>query len=266
MVLRTMARRLMSRLWFGLPRRAWRCGLIVAAVAGASPLMAEITAAEFSDPTSRYPHGVLGDEIEYGSLLIHWKNTAQKQLRQDAVERHGTVVVQLPQSRVFEDLAPRLIDLDGDGQREIMVVESDTSLGAQLAIYDQRGEKIAATPPIGTRFRWLAPIAAADLDGDGQIELAYVDRPHLAKTLRIWRFKAGELREVTSLSGVTNHRIGEDFITSGLRRCAGTPELILVDASWQRLVAVRLANEKISQYDLGPFAGLGSLQAALDCR
>ncbi|MEP4036137.1 VCBS repeat-containing protein [Pseudophaeobacter sp.] len=265
MPVRTLARRLMSRLWFGLPRRAWQGGVLVAAVAGVSPLAAEITAAEFSNPTSRYPHGVLGDEIEYGSLLIHWSNTAQNQLSQDAVERHGTVVVRLPQSRVFEDLAPRLIDLDGDGQREIMVVESDASLGAQLAIYDQRGAKIAATPPIGTRFRWLAPIAAADLDNDGQVELAYVDRPHLAKTLRIWRFEAGALTQVAAMSGLTNHRIGDDFITSGLRNCAEAPELVLVDASWQRLVAVRLAKGEIHRRDIGPFTGQSSLQSALDC-
>jgi hypothetical protein len=46
---------------------------------------------------------------------------------------------------------------------------------------------LASTPWIGQRFRWLAPVAAADLDGDGAMELAYVDRPHLARTLRVWR-------------------------------------------------------------------------------
>ena len=40
-------------------------------------------------------------------------------------------------------------------------------------------------------FTLLAPLGAADLDGDGKIELAYIDRPHLAKILRIWRFDDG---------------------------------------------------------------------------
>ena len=76
---------------------------------------------------------------------------------------------------------------------------------------------VAATPNIGQRNRWLAPVAAADLDGDGATEIAYVDRPHLARRLRIWRFEGGSLTEIAALPGLTNHRIGEAFITGGLR-------------------------------------------------
>ena len=74
---------------------------------------------------------------------------------------------------------------------------------------------IAATPYIGTRFRWLAPLVAADLDGDGWIEIAYIDRPHLAMVLRVWRFENGVLHPVAEASGLTNHQFGADVIEGG---------------------------------------------------
>ncbi len=200
---------------------------------GASPGTAAdiVTEARFTEPTTRYPHGVLGDSIEYGALELTVKSA-------DAERRRRTLMIRLPEDRVFEDLSPRLVDINSDSTPEVVVVESHDQLGAQLAIYNARGEKIAATPHIGTRFRWLAPIGAADLDGDGYVEIAYIDRPHLAKTLRIWRFKGDGLTEIASLSELTNHRIGEDFITGGVRDCGNGPELIVASADWQEIVSV----------------------------
>jgi len=147
---------------------------------------------------------------------------------------------------------------------EVIVVESHAQLGAQLAIYDESGTKIAATPHIGTRFRWLAPIGAADLDGDGYTEIAYIDRPHLAKTLRIWRYKEGALAEIASLPGLTNHRIGEDYISGGLRDCGETPELITASADWSRIISVTY-DKGWAKSDLGPFTGRQSVNQALQC-
>ncbi len=111
-------------------------------------------AVRYDAPTDRYPHGVLGDELEWGALILELDS--------------GTRVLRLPANRVFEDTAPRLVDLEGDGAPEVVVVESDASAGARLAVYDADG-LVAATPFIGTRFRWLAPVGAADLDGDGRV-------------------------------------------------------------------------------------------------
>lgn len=272
--MRTLARRLLSRLWFGLRRRALQGMLLWPALASGQGLAAEgmgpddighwsppswpaaLFGAEFFLPTTRYGHAVLGDAVEWSGLWVSFAGPGQDPWRLE---------IELPKDHVFEDLHPRLVDLNLDGSPDAaMVVETDIALGAALALYGAHG-KIAETPHIGRSNRWLAPVAAGDLDGDGQVELAYVDRPHLAKTLRIWRYKAGELTEVGAISGLTNHRIGDDFITSGLRSCADSPELVLVDASWNRLIAVRLAKGEISQRDLGPFVGQASLQAALDC-
>lgn len=251
-----------------LRRRRVRGAMLVLSVwlAGAGPASAADTviSARFTDPTSRYAHGVLGDDIEYGGLEMTVEDTSSTKIRQlDLVYRRTVQAVRLLLDRVFEDITPRIVDIDQDGSNEVVVVESSVHDGAQLAIYNARGEKIAATPHIGTRFRWLAPIGAADLDGDGFVEVAYIDRPHLAKTLRIWRFKEGDLTEVTALPGLTNHRIGENFITGGVRECGTSPELIVVSANWQRIISVSYDQDWITQ-SLSPFTR-AAMKRILNC-
>lgn len=227
-----------------------------AALAGSN---APVLSATYSEPTTRYAHGVLGDAIEYGALRLVVNTCAEA-----AQPCRKTVTYRLPEDRVFEDIAPRLADLNGDGWNEVVVVETQARTGGSLAIYGAQG-KLAATPHIGTSNRWLAPVGAADLDGDGRVEIAYVDRPHLAKTLRVWRWQSGGLRHVADLSGVTNHRIGEDFISGGIRTCGAAPEMVVADAGWQRLIAVTLSGGALSARDIGPHNGRSSFRGALRC-
>ncbi|WP_343081294.1 VCBS repeat-containing protein [Ostreiculturibacter nitratireducens] len=218
----------------------------------------DILWAAFSDATQRYDHAILGDGIEAGGLRAA---TADK----DGCE----LSVILPDTRVFEDLAPRIADLDGDGRNEIVVVETDVARGASLAIYGLRSgrlEKLAATPPIGQTHRWLAPLGAADLDGDGILEIAYVDRPHLAKILRVWRYVNGRLTEVAAASGLTSHRIGDAFIQGGFASCGGRAVILTADADWRRVMATRLEGGKLVATDLGPYSGPDSLDPSIACR
>lgn len=230
---------------------------VVALVMGlASHAMAqEIVSARYDGPTTRYPHGVLGDDIEYDTLVVRLSDGRE-------------ISARWAQDIVFEDLAPRVVDVDGDGAPEVVVVESHETQGARLAIWGIRDgalAQIAATPHIGTRFRWLAPVAVADLDGDGRVELAYVDRPHLAKVLRVWRYGAdGALTQVASAEGLTNHRIGWDYIAGGLRNCGQGPEMVLADAGWANVVAVRLADGALTQQVLGAYSP-EALERALGC-
>lgn len=114
---------------------------------------------------------------------------------------------------MFEDTAPRLTDLDGDGAPEVVTVVSTFAQGARLQIWALRDTgltPVAATSLIGTRHRWLAIAGVADLDGDGRMNIAYVDRPHLARVLRVvsvWR--RGDDWHITPVAqapGHTNHR------------------------------------------------------------
>jgi len=222
----------------------------------AAPAAADIVSAKYAEPTTRYDHGILGDAIEYGALKLRLDNG-------------DPVLIRLPKSRVFEDLAPRLADVDGDGNFEVIVVETSLTLGAQLAIYDETG-KIASTPFLGRNYRWLAPIGAVDLDGDGLIEIAYIEKPHLTKELKVWRFKDGALEFVAALGNLTNHSIGQDFISGGIRNCGGNtgigPEIITADANWQRVMATRLRAGTLTSRSLGTLDDLGRLKVALDCK
>lgn len=215
-----------------------------------------ILEAHFYGPTTEYGHAVLGDSIEWKGLAL--------------VSRHSdgspvTIEFDLPPDHVFEDLFPRLVDLDLDGRKDaVMVVETDVRKGAALALYGANG-KISETPHIGRSNRWLAPIGAADLDRDGHVEVAYIDRPHLAKTLRVWRFKAGQLQEIGGMPGLTNHRIGEDFISGGLRECGDGPELVLADAGFQRIALVRLTRQGLERHDTTRDATQTGFASVLAC-
>ncbi len=210
-----------------------------------------IIAARYTDPTDRYPHGVLGDTLEWGALELTLSNGSKRR-------------IVLPRDRVFEDLEPRLADVDLDGDLEVISIESHQLQGARLAIYDASG-LVAANPYIGTRFRWLAPVAIADLDEDGAIEIAYVDRPHLAKILRVWRFSDSRLFQVASLQGVNNHKIGEDFISGGLRDCGAGPEMVVASRNWGSIVSVKLNAAELVARELGTFEGPQSFTTALAC-
>lgn len=221
----------------------------LAGIAGAETIIS----AEFQAPTERYGHGILGDAIEFGELVIETEDWAHK-------TRYR---VTLPADHVFEDVTPRLWDITGDGTPEVVVIETDMALGGSLAVYDQTG-KIAETPHIGRPNRWLAPVAAADLDGDGRIEVAFVDRPHLAKTLRVFEWNGAALALDAELAGLTNHRIGQDFITGGLRDCGAGPEMVTADADWSDVMVTRMDGGVLTTRSIAPFSQ-ANVARALAC-
>lgn len=220
-----------------------------------------IIQAEYTEPTTRYDHGILGDAIEWGALKL----TVDLCAGCEGAQQLRNFLIRLPENRVFEDVAPRIVTMINEGSTEVLVVETDLELGARLALYDEGG-LITATPFIGRTQRWLAPIGVADLDGDGNMEVAYVDRPHLAKIIRVWGLEDYKLKLVTELEGFTNHRIGETEISGGVRTCDGQPELIVATADWRQIAAVFWGNGQLTSRILGPNTGPKSFTNALNCK
>ncbi|KNX41998.1 FG-GAP repeat protein [Roseovarius tolerans] len=221
---------------------------------------AGISAARFEAPDDSYPHRIMGTIPERRVLAV--RDAAGHEIRLDL--RQGP-----DPDHVFEDIAPRVVDADGDGQNDVVLVESSPREGAQLAIYTLRRSdlvKSAATPHIGTRFRWLAPVAIADLDGDGVTDIAYVETPHLGKTLRVWSWAPGGLTQIAHLRGVTNHRIGDEVIWGGLRECGQGPEIVLADAGFRSLVAVGFDGAELVARTLGLEASAPGFDRAMSCR
>lgn len=225
----------------------------------------------YAEPTSEYGHGVLGENSEYKAIVI----------RRDKVSISGeplgewTFTYRLPEGRVFEDIEPHCADIDGEGFNEIVVVESDVTKGAQLAVYGAerdlnrrvvRMAKFAATPPIGKAYRWLAIAGIADFDGDGRLDIAYVETPHIGGVLRIWTLRDGGLVEIASAPGFSNHRIGQNFITGGVRDCGNGPELVLPNDDWSQTLLVRVGGGEIESAVLAGRTDRVTLSRALECR
>ncbi|MGI1662746.1 FG-GAP repeat domain-containing protein [Palleronia sp. KMU-117] len=232
--------------------------LLAAGCAMADGSDPEIVDARYETPLDTYPHRIMGGIREQAVLVAV-----------DGSGRDYRVDLRDTGSNVFEDIAPRVVDADGDGQRDVVVVETSMTEGAQLAVYGLRHGRLvktAATPHIGERFRWLAPVAVADLDGNGITDIAYVDRPHLAKTLLVWSYAPGGLTRIASLGDVTNHRIGDEVIWGGLRDCGAGPEMVLADAAFSRVVLVRLTGDGLERRDTGLPATPQGFDRTLDCQ
>ena len=190
-----------------------------------------------------YDHNILGNTPEWREL-------------------RGPDWVLRPKAGFFEDVAPRVADVTGDGRPEVIAVQTDLMRGARLIVVAGDGKLLGATAYIGQRHRWMAQAGVGDFDGDGRIEIAYVDRPHLAKELVFLRLEAGDLREVARLSGLTNHRIGDTAISGGSLHCDGKDQMILASGDWRRILAVQIGQKP---RDLGRYS-LAAMRAALRCQ
>ncbi len=160
----------------------------------------DIVEAWYSEPTKRYPHGVLGDAVEAGSLKI--KN-----------RRGETYTFRLPSTEVFEDIAPRLVDLNLDGRTEVITILSSRTDGASIAVFNLNGNafiKVAQTPFIGRANRWLNIAEIDNFGANRRPDIAFVVTPHLAGVLQFYRFRNDRLVRIARAQGFSNHFIGSN--------------------------------------------------------
>lgn len=187
-----------------------------------------IRRAWLAEPTDRYAHGALGDDLEAGAVRITLDDGTEQRWEVEA-------------PAVLEDQRVRPVDADGDGDLELWVVRAGPGDGAApvlLDLVDDALVEVAAGEPIGTSFRWLAPVGAGDLDGDGAPELAWVVRPHLDGTLTVGTWVQDRLEVQDELAGFSNHAFGATALAMGTVTDLGgdgVSEIIVPDQRYRTL-------------------------------
>lgn len=197
-----------------------------------------IVAAWYSEPTQRYRHGVLGDTIEAGSLKVLTK-------------LGHTLTYRLPSTEVFEDITPRLIDLDRNGSVEVITIRSSLRKGAAITIYGLNGNTLvpkATTPYIGLKHRWLNIAGISNFSRSKNLEIAAVITPHIGGKLRFYQYISGKLVKIAAASGFSNHVIGSR--EQNLSAIAdfdgnGTPDLALPSANRRSLYIISMSGLKM---------------------
>jgi len=185
-----------------------------------------------TNPTSRYGHGVLGDDLEAaGIALIETRPTPQV-----------TLHIDIPAPAVIEGLSPIWTDLTGDGQREILVTLSDEEQGARIVAFDETGRQVAIGPAIGQGYRWRHQIAVAPFGPLGDIEIVDVLTPHIGGIVEFYHLDGGALNIAARMPGYSSHRIGSrnlDTAVAGDFDGDGRIELLLPNQALTELGAVR---------------------------
>jgi hypothetical protein len=202
-------------------------------------------------PTMRYPHKALGAVTHAGSLHVLTPLAGKLQ----------EVIYELPVTRVFEDRIPRLVDLDGDGRDEIVLIESDALRGSATVVYGLSAsqtpknkhnytQKEAALPRLvelarsgstGSTFRWLNPIGTADFDGDGKLDIASVITPHIGGLLTLYHYAPPKLTPFAQAMDTSNHRMGdlEQQVAVIVEQAGLRPTIIVPDMQLKALHALR---------------------------
>lgn len=184
-----------------------------------------------TSPTDRYPHGVLGDRIEAGSISL---------IDEEGIESTPIVVDDID---AIEAVSPMVADVDGDGELDVLATVSNADDGARLVVYRRTGEVLAQSAPIGRGNRWRNLLAVASVGPNGELEVIDVRTPHIGGTLQFFRLDApaGTLTRVAAVDGYSTHSIGSRNLDLGIVSDAdgdGRLEVIVPTQSMDQLAVV----------------------------
>lgn len=156
-----------------------------------------------AEPTFRYRHGVLGDEVEAGAVVVLGANELTPIARYHVpppavIEQRGVTPYGFGSRRGF--YITRSTESDGAGVVALELVP--TSTGSAL-------RPVAAAAPIGLGNRWLNLFASSS-------EFAFAVRtPHIGGPFERYRLSGSTLRAERFDLGVTNHTIGSRNLALG---------------------------------------------------
>ena len=182
--------------------------------------------------TQAYRHGVLGDTIEAQSITLITTYPDSSAAR----------IIELTSGSVIESTAPIWSDLNGDGEREIILTVSDRHKGSRFMVYNEDGALIASGPAVGKGFRWRHQIAVAPFGPQDEMELVGVRTPHIGGVVEFFRLEGEELRRTAHIAGFSSHIMGLrnlDMSAAGDFDGDGRIELLVPLQTLDSLAAVR---------------------------
>ncbi len=172
------------------------------------------------EPTNRYAHAIMGDDLEAAALALIETDPTPKVIR----------TIPISDKFVMEAISPLWVDLDGDGEREIIVTRANSEQGAQVIVLNEMGELIAEGPAIGQGNRWRHQLAAATFGPNGEVELVEVRTPHIGGPAGFFRWEGNQLTKVTDERGFTSHMIRSrnlDMAVAGKLDASGRMTIVL---------------------------------------
>lgn len=208
----------------GLPERAPEGALPDGYVGTAES--GDIRRAWYGRPTDRYAHGVLGDAIEGGSLVVAMDDGTQKEFV-------------LPEYQVFEDITPRIHDLNFDGSNEVVTIRSSQTGGAAVVVYGlSNGElvEVAASNENGLRNRWLNIVGVLPQKSNSTSAIYFIRTPHINGRLNRLDIGKNDFQDVDlQQNNFSNHVIGSRELGLGLMDLTGKPRMLIPSQDRQTL-------------------------------
>ena len=190
--------------------------------------------AVLSDPTRRYVHGVVGDDLEADAITV-------LEPEDGGLEVAGRVFAE--SGGVFELVLP-LWFVGPDGRELLAVTESAEGVGSRIAVYEPGGALVAAGPFFGEPQRWRHLLAAGPFGPKGGTEIAAVRTPRIGGVVEFYRLDAGagELEVAATRPGYSSHAIYSrnlDTARAGDLDGDGRWELLVPNQGYTELGAVR---------------------------
>ena len=203
-----------------------------------------------SDPSDQYQHGILGDALEASSVTI-----VQLSAQPTVISKFS-----VPADWVIESILPIWSDWDGDGEREIVLTLSNSTNGSKLVLYDENGNSLAESLPIGKGFRWRHALEIAPFGEEGQRLLVDVQTPHIGGIVNFysWDKEKKVLKIEATLPGYSTHDIGSrdmHMYTLLNDEKNGQVLLILPNQSKKELAALRYTSGDIQEEWRIPLGG-----------
>ncbi|MDP9478857.1 MAG: hypothetical protein M3R38_24785 [Actinomycetota bacterium] len=190
--------------------------------------------AVLTEPTGRYVHGVIGDDLEAESITVLEPTDA-------GLEVAGRLFAE--SGGVFELVSPLWFE-GPDGRELLAVTESAEGQGSRIAVYDPEEGLLAAGSFFGEPQRWRHLLAAGPFGPNGEVEIAAIRTPHIGGMVEFYGIdaQAGELRIAATQPGYSSHTIYSrnlDAARAGDLDGDGAFELLVPSQDGTELGAVR---------------------------